>query len=210
MMMHSFLAAMAATVVAAAAAGPALAGKATLNLVLVLDGLRPDSITAQETPNLWRLREQGVNFPNGHAVFPTVTRANAAAIGTGVYPDRNGIFGNTLYVRQVDPNHSFGNDDHKNLLRLDAATGGRMVLAKTLGEILAERGKPLAVVSSGTSGSALLVNPRAPKGAGVLINGFWEPGVRVAFPDAVNETVLHRFPAAPGAQEPYTERVAWT
>ena len=76
------------------AAGPAVAGKATLNLVLVLDGLRPDSITEQETPNLWRLREEGVNFPNGHAVFPTVTRANAAAIGTGVYPDRNGIFGN--------------------------------------------------------------------------------------------------------------------
>ena len=32
--------------------GPALAGNATLNLVLVLDGLRPDSITADETPSL--------------------------------------------------------------------------------------------------------------------------------------------------------------
>ena len=59
---------------------------------------------------------------------------------------------------------SFNNDNHKNLLRLDAVTGERMVLAKTLGEILAERGKSLAVVSSGSTGSALLVNPRAPKG----------------------------------------------
>src|SRR5882724_7831101 len=148
-MKHSFLAAMVATVAVATTAGPAAAGKATLNLVLVVDGLRPDSITEQETPHLWRLREQGVNFPNGHAVFPTVTRANAAAIGTGVYPDRNGIFGNTLYVRQVDPNRSFNNDNHQNLLRLDVATGGKMVLAKSLGEILAERGKTLAVVSSG-------------------------------------------------------------
>ena len=82
--------AIAVTIAASTAAGPVLAGKATLNLVLVLDGLRPDSITEQETPNLWRLREDGVNFANGHAVFPTVTRANAAAIGTGVYPDRNG------------------------------------------------------------------------------------------------------------------------
>ena len=104
MMKHTRLAAMVVTIVTAITAGPALAGKAILNLVLVVDGLRPDSITAQETPNLWRLREEGVNFPNGHAVFPTVTRANAAAIGTGVYPDRNGIFGNSLYVRQVDPN----------------------------------------------------------------------------------------------------------
>src|SRR3981189_3085715 len=142
---------------AATAAGPALAGKAVLNLVLVLDGLRPDSITAEETPHLWRLREEGGNFLNGHSVFPTGTRANAAAIGTGVYPDRNGIFGNSLYVRQVDPNHAFGNDDHKNLLRLDEAAGSRMVLAPSLAEILAQRGKSLAVVSSGTTGSALLV-----------------------------------------------------
>jgi predicted AlkP superfamily pyrophosphatase or phosphodiesterase len=213
MMKHSLVVAMVATVAAVTTAGPVAAGKATLNLVLVLDGLRPDSITEQETPHLWRLREEGVNFPNGHSVFPTVTRANAAAIGSGVYPDRNGIFGNTLYVRQVDPNHSFGNDDHKNLLRLDAATGERMVLSKTLGEILAERGKTLAVVSSGSTGSALLVNPRAPKGVGVLVNAYWEPGVRVAFPDTVDDAILRRFPAAPkkgGAQDPYGAQVSWT
>src|SRR5712671_6221418 len=89
-------------------AGPAVAGSATLNLVLVLDGLRPDAITAQETPHLWRLRQDGVNFVNGHAVFPTVTRANATAIATGTYPDRNGIFGTTLYVREVNPTRAFG------------------------------------------------------------------------------------------------------
>jgi hypothetical protein len=44
-------------------------------------------------------------------VFPTVTRANATAIATGTYPDRNGIFGNTLYVREVNPTRAFGNDD---------------------------------------------------------------------------------------------------
>jgi len=213
MMKGPFAAFAAATVALTVAAGPAMAGKAVLNLVFVLDGLRPDSITAEETPHLWRLREEGVNFVNGHSVFPTVTRANATAIGSGVYPDRNGIFGNTLYVRQVDPSHAFGNDDHRNLLRLDAATGGRMVLARTLGEILAERGKSLAIVSSGTTGSALLVNPRAPNGVGMLVNGYWEPGVRVAFPDAANEAILRRFPAAPkkgGARDPYVEQVSWT
>src|SRR5215469_15342416 len=39
---------------------PAKAGQATLNIVLVLDGLRPDAITPEETPNLWRLRQEGV------------------------------------------------------------------------------------------------------------------------------------------------------
>jgi predicted AlkP superfamily pyrophosphatase or phosphodiesterase len=103
-MLNRYLAAATtATITAVIATGPAVAGKATLNLVFVLDGLRPDSITAQETPHLWRLREEGANFLNGHSVFPTVTRANATAIGSGVYPDRNGIFGNTLYVKQVWP-----------------------------------------------------------------------------------------------------------
>src|SRR6266571_1548163 len=97
------------------AVGSAMAGSATLNMVLVLDGLRPDSITPEETPNLWRLRQAGVNFINGHSVFPTVTRANATAIGTGTYPNRNGMFGNQIYVRAVDPNRSFGNDEHENL-----------------------------------------------------------------------------------------------
>jgi len=194
-------------------AAPVTAGNATLNLVLVLDGLRPDSITAEETPNLWRLRQEGVYFINGHAVFPTVTRANATALATGTYPARNGMFGNQLYVRAVNPNRSFGNDEHENLLRLDEVTQGGMVLEKSLAELLGERGKTLAVVSSGSTGSALLGNPRAPKGIGVLVNGYWEPGKRVAFPDAANDAILRRFPAAPrkgGALDHYNDAISWT
>ncbi len=191
----------------------AAAGRAKLNIVIVLDGLRPDAITAQATPNLWRLRTEGVDFQNSHSVFPTVTRVNATAIATGTHPGHNGIVGNTLYVRAVDPNHAFGNDNHENLLRLDAVTGGGMVLAKSLGEILQERGKLVAAVSSGSSGSALLTNPRAPQGVGVLVNGYWEPGVRVAFPPVVNENVLRRFSAAPmkgGADQSHDDAVRWT
>src|SRR5262245_41922043 len=72
--------------VVAAAAPAALAGRATLNLVFVVDGLRPDAITPEDTPNLWRLRQEGINFSNSHSVFPTVTRVNATAIGSGAYP----------------------------------------------------------------------------------------------------------------------------
>ena len=55
-MLRRLLAAVLATTIAAiiapiSATGPAAAGKAVLNLVLVLDGMRPDSITASETPN---------------------------------------------------------------------------------------------------------------------------------------------------------------
>src|SRR5215831_5627150 len=207
------LAALAATAAVAGASLPASAGRATLNMVLVLDGLRPDAITPEQTPNLWRLRQDGVSLPNSHSVFPTVTRVNATAIGTGTLPGRNGVVGNSQYVRAVDPNHAFVNDDHKKLLRLDQMTDGGMVLVKTLGEILQERGKRLAAVSSGSTGSALLTNARAPRGAGVLINGYWEPGVRVAFPDAVNDAVRQRFgaaPAKPETAESQDASVTWT
>src|SRR5215813_11769724 len=189
------------------------AGRASLNIVVVLDGLRPDFITPEETPNLWRLRQDGVNFTRSHSVFPTVTRVNATAIGTGTLPGRNGVVGNSQYVRAVDSAHAFVNDDHAMLLRLDHVTGGGMVLAKTLGEILQERGKTLAAVSSGSTGSALLTNARAPQGVGVLINGYFEPGVRLAFPDAVNDEVRRRFGPAPvraGAAEAQDSSVAWT
>src|SRR5215472_960624 len=202
-----------AAVAVAHASLPANAGRAALNIVLVLDGLRPDAITPEETPNLWRLRQEGVNFTNIHSVFPTVTRVNATAIGTGALPGRNGVVGNSQYVRAVDPNHAFVNDDHKKLLHLDQVTHGGMVLVKTLGEILQERGKRLAAVSSGSTGSALLTNARAPQGAGILINGYWEPGMRVAFPDAVNDEVRGRFGAAPlkpETSESQDAAVTWT
>ena len=49
-------------------------------IVFVVDGLRPDAINDRDTPALSRLRADGVEFANGHAVFPTVTRVNAAAL----------------------------------------------------------------------------------------------------------------------------------
>src|SRR5437899_3275103 len=70
-------------------------------IVFVVDGLRPDAITAENTPTLFRLKTEGVEFTNSHAVFPTVTRVNAAALGTGTQPGTNGILGNQMYVAAV-------------------------------------------------------------------------------------------------------------
>src|ERR1700675_4045599 len=105
-------------------------------IVFVIDGLRPDAITAEDTPTLFRLRTEGVNFTNGHAVFPTVTRVNAAAIATGTQPGTNCIVGNQMNVPAVDPRGGFDPGDYRNLLRLDQATGGRLVLTETLAERL--------------------------------------------------------------------------
>ena len=144
---------------------------ASIQLVFVLDGLRPDSITEAETPNLHRLRKEGVWFENTHAVFPTVTRVNPSSLGTGVYPARHGIMGNSIYVPAGDPLRSFNDDDFERLLKLDEATSGRMVTTTGIAELLERSGRKMVVVSSGSTGSALLLAPKTHRGTGTVING---------------------------------------
>jgi predicted AlkP superfamily pyrophosphatase or phosphodiesterase len=182
-------------------------------LLFVLDGLRPEAINPVETPTLFRLRQEGVHYLDSHAVFPTVTRVNAAAIGTGAYPSTNGIVGNVMYVPEVNQGRPFNLGEYQHLVGLAAAGDGRVVLAKTLGEHLQEHGLQLAVVSSGSTGSSLLLNPHAVHGIGTLVNGYFEPGQLVAFPPEVNATILTRFGPAPakgGASEPHQAAVDWT
>src|SRR5688500_6314052 len=69
-----------------------------LVIVLVIDGLRPESITKDTTPNLNRLKTRGVWYTQAHSVFPTVTRVNTASISTGTLPSRHGIVSNAVYL----------------------------------------------------------------------------------------------------------------
>ena len=71
-------------------------------LLIVVDGLRPDFVTADFTPHLHRVAQRGVLFSNHHAVFPTVTRVNAASISTGAYPRTHGLMGNSVFMPKVD------------------------------------------------------------------------------------------------------------
>ena len=170
---------------------------ARLILVIVMDGLRPDSINREDTPTLFRLRQEGVSYINSHSVFPTVTRVNSAAISTGTYPDVNGLVSNSMFVAGVHPNRPFNTSDHRQLLKLREVSNGRLLFARSLAERLVERGIRFAAVSSGSTGSALLLNHRAPEGIGVLVNGKFDPGRRVAYPDESNEVILSRFSPAP-------------
>ncbi len=194
------------------AVGEPVPGKARLNLVFILDGLRPDSINPEDTPNIYKLRQEGVNYINGHSVFPTVTRVNTAAISTGVYPGTNGILSNSMYVSGVKPTRSFSTDSYADLRKLDEVTGGKMIFVKSLGELLEARGVKLAAVGSASSGQALLLNPRAPQGVGVLVNGYIEPGKLVAYPAKANAEILSRFGPAPGKKQSLSEKVSvdWT
>jgi arylsulfatase A-like enzyme len=181
---------------------------ARLILVVVMDGLRPDSINREDTPTLFRLRQEGVTYVNSHSVFPTVTRVNAAAISTGTYPDVNGLVSNSMYVPGVHPTSAFNTGDYRQLLKLREASNGRLLFARSLADRLVERGIRFAAVSSGSTGNALLLNHRSPEGVGVLVNGNFDPGRRVAYPDESNTVILSRFGPAP--RDEGSQLVDWT
>jgi hypothetical protein len=67
-------------------------------IIFVADGLRYGSVNEKDAPTLWKIRQQGVNFVNGHSLFPTLTTANASAIATGHLLGDTGDFANTLWI----------------------------------------------------------------------------------------------------------------
>jgi hypothetical protein len=66
-------------------------------IIFVVDGLRPGSVNATDSPTLLTLRNTGVNFVNSHAMFPTFTTPNASAMATGHYLGDTGDFSNTIF-----------------------------------------------------------------------------------------------------------------
>ena len=170
---------------------------------MVWDGLRPDLVSPDVTPNLWRLADDGVWFERSRAVFPTLTRANSPAISTGCRPGRAGVPGNTFLLRSsagVIESHSTG--DVTSLERLSAADQRPVLLVETLGERVHRAGGRTVVVGSGSPGSAWLQHPRAVELEDVVIaNGL--PMMR-GFMDALH----HRFGRLPNRHAvPATE---WT
>jgi arylsulfatase A-like enzyme len=163
-----------------------------LTIVLVIDGLRPDSITPEIMPRLDRMKKTGVWYTHSHSVFPTVTRVNTASISTGTLPSRHGIVSNQLYLPAVS-NKLLNDADYESLLSLAKVNDGRVVGPKTLGEYFKDAGIHYVALSSGSTGNALLLNPTAPFGAGEVINSGFENGERVAFPDSLNDTLLTRY-----------------
>src|SRR5437763_14622176 len=84
-------------------------------LVIVVDGLRPDNVTRDVMPRLFRLGQRGIVFTAHHSVFPTVTRVNASSFVTGAYPETHGLLGNTIYIPSTDSNRGLDTGERANL-----------------------------------------------------------------------------------------------
>lgn len=141
--------------------------------LMVWDGLRPDQVAPDVTPNLWQLAQRGVWFERSYAVFPSVTRANSPAISTGCRPGRHGVPGNTFLMANAHNQlERFTTGDAANLQRLANADGRPILLEDTLADRVHRRGGSTVVVGSGSPGSGFLQHPRAAEtGDPMIVDG---------------------------------------
>ena len=103
-------------------------------VIVVWDGLRPDSITEEATPTLAKLAREGVFFTHHHSVYPSSTEVNGTAIATGCYPSHSGIIGNREYRPGIDPFRSIATEEETSIRAGDALTGGKYLRVPTLAE----------------------------------------------------------------------------
>jgi predicted AlkP superfamily pyrophosphatase or phosphodiesterase len=77
------------------------AGYAMRRAILVtLDGLRRDLISAETIPNLVAFAKCAESFADYRTVFPSCTRVVSASIATGCYPARHELQGNSLVLME--------------------------------------------------------------------------------------------------------------
>jgi arylsulfatase A-like enzyme len=169
------------------------------HLVIVVDGLRPDYVTADVMPRLTRLGQRGIVFTAHHSVFPTVTRVNASSLVTGAYPETHGLLGNDIYIPSVDASRALDTGDRANLEAV-ARAEGQLLTAPTLGEILQRAGRKLLAVSSGSTGSALLLNHTVAGGAVIHTDYTLPPELGARVLAALGPAPAHATPNDPQNQ----------
>jgi arylsulfatase A-like enzyme len=164
-------------------------------VICVFDGLRPDFVTPELTPNLARLAGQGTWYRQARSVFPSMTRVATTSIATGAPPKVHGVVGNGFLFPQVTMEHVLDMSRADDVGLAERVTGGRLVEVETFGDVLAQAGKRLAVVHTGSAGSAHLINPRA------RANGHWTFSIfgrdHTQTPEAVDEVVARFGPLPP-------------
>src|SRR6266581_9623926 len=173
-------------------------------VVVVWDGMRPDFLSQENTPALWKLANEGVVFRNHHAVYPSATNVNGTAIATGAYPGHSGVIANHDYRPEIDNKHSIDVEIPAVVEKGDGLAGGKYISIPTIAEIVQRAGGRTAIATAKTVGLLLdrHVNPSHGKNSVTVFAGASRPR------DALNPIVHALGPFPPFGQ--ITEGDKWT
>ncbi len=133
--------------------------KGTRVVLIVWDGLRPDSVSQTHTPTLWQVAQTGVTFRDHHSVYPTLTNVNSTAMATGVFSNRSGLLANYEFRPELEPDRFVRTDNLIAVQKGDELSGGRYLGAATIAEIVQASGGRTAI--AGTKTVSLLHDRKA-------------------------------------------------
>jgi len=136
--------------------GASLAANSPHVVLIIWDGMRPDFVSEQNTPTLYRLARRGVFFAHHHSVYPSATEVNGTAISTGAYPAHDGIIGNSEFRPAIDSSKPVHTEVLADVRRGDELTHGKYIRLPTLAEIVRSSGQRSAV--AGAKPVALLLD----------------------------------------------------
>lgn len=182
-------------------------------LLCVWDGMRPDFIDAENTPNLHALVQSGTFFANHHAFYVSTTEVNGTLLATGVFPRRSGIMSNREYRPAINLTETVATENWATMRVGDALTDGKYLGTRTVAELAQQAG--MTTVVAGTKSVALL-HDRSPDRTGKSPTLF----AGKTYPEEFLKTIVAvqgRFPDAPKSviadlsdARPNTAQNAWT
>ena len=124
-------------------------------VVVVWDGMRPDFVSEETTPTLWKLAREGVSFRNHHPVYPSATMVNGTAMVTGVYPGKSGVIANYVYRPDIEAHVAIAVENPVVVKKGDQLSNGKYISVPTIAELVQRAGGRTAVASAKTVGLLL-------------------------------------------------------
>jgi arylsulfatase A-like enzyme len=170
-------------------------------VIVVWDGMRPDFVSEQNTPTLWKLAQSGVTFQNHHSVYPSATIVNGTAIATGVHPNHSGLLANHDYRPEIDDRKSIDTESAGVVRKADQLSGGKYIGVPTIAEFIHKGGGKTAIATAKTVGLLLDRHADARTGQNIFAG---EP----VSPESMTE-IVRMLGAFPSAAQP-ADRDAWT
>jgi arylsulfatase A-like enzyme len=129
-------------------------GKAQRVVIVVMDGLRRDSVIEADMPNLSKLAKEGTFFAAHHPVYVSSTEVNGTALATGMRPEHSGVTGNREYLPNVELLQPVDTQGEWAAWKGDQVTGGKWINAKTLPQLVRAGGGKTVI--AGTKPVAML------------------------------------------------------
>src|SRR4051812_37280024 len=171
-------------------------------VLVVWDGMRPDFVSREHTPALWKLGQNGVVFRNHHPVYFSATNVNGAALATGMYPAHSGVIANHEFRPQIDSQKPVDVENPDVVRKGDELTHGHYIAAPTIAELVQKSGGRSVIAAAKTVG-LLYDRPQETPFA----NGSVTLSAGQVWPNDAMAGITERLGAFP---DDHTQRDIWT